>query len=59
MAKYSATELGNPVRKRNTKGTWVVARPENYKYDSWRYRLRLAWGVLIGKYDALNWDDQC
>jgi hypothetical protein len=35
--------------------TWKAARPMLRGYPiSWR--IRNAWGVLIGKYDALDWD---
>lgn len=38
-------------------GRWVPARPLNYKDDGWRKRLQYAWGVLIGKHDALDWEE--
>ena len=36
---------------------WTPARPENYRFDPLTHRLRWAWGVLIGRYDALRWDE--
>ena len=36
-------------------GSWVLARPLNYKYDSLFYKLKLAWGVVTGKYDVVEW----
>ena len=34
-------------------GTWAPARPLTY----WSLRrIRIAWGVLIGRYDALDWE---
>jgi len=35
---------------------WVPARPMGHNVLSWTRRWKLAWGVLIGKYDALRWD---
>ena len=37
----------------NIDGNWVPARPLGL--DCIRYRLRLAWGVFTGKYDAVKW----
>lgn len=37
-------------------GRWVMARVEGYY--SIQVRLRLAWGVFTGKYDALMWIKQ-
>ena len=37
-------------------GRWVPARAINYKLDRWRDRIKWAWGVLIGRYDALDWE---
>ena len=34
-------------------GKWYPARPIGF-FSSW-YRLKLAWGVLTGKYDVLKW----
>ena len=39
----------------NTANKFYPARPENYKFDSIILRIKLAYGVLIGKYDALDW----
>lgn len=37
-------------------GWWVRARPESlYR---WTKRFTLAWGVFVGKYDALVWYKQ-
>ncbi|MCM5682940.1 hypothetical protein M8A51_25740 [Schlegelella sp. S2-27] len=36
-------------------GKWVAARP--HSYGPWWWRFRLAFGVLIGRYDALRWLD--
>ncbi len=61
MAKYTARELKEhdifsripgPKKKR---AYWFPARPLNYQFDSLWMRLKLAWGVLRGKYDALDW----
>ena len=39
------------------KGIWVPARPCGHNAFSWRRRWALAWGVFIGKYDVLHWED--
>lgn len=38
-------------------GRIIPARSLNYTVESWCSRIRNAWGVLIGKYDALDWED--
>lgn len=38
-------------------GQWVVARPENYKHEPFLWRLRSAWLVLIGKADAVVFNE--
>jgi hypothetical protein len=35
--------------------TCHAARPTNHHYDSLWFRIKLAFGVLVGKYDALEW----
>ena len=61
MAKYTAKELKehdnfSRVPMPNAKRAyWYPARPENYRCDTLWQRLKLAWGVLCGKYDALDW----
>ncbi len=37
--------------------TWKPCRPINYTAESWRFRLKNAWRVLIGRYDVLDWED--
>lgn len=39
----------------NIKGQWIPARP--YSIDTLFGRIKQAWGVLLGKYDALDWED--
>ena len=41
---------------RHVEGNCVPARPEGY-YSLWN-RLKLAWGVFTGKFDALQWPNQ-
>lgn len=42
-------------------GVWRPARPCGFTHwrCCWRMHLRIVWGVLVGKYDALNWDADC
>jgi len=39
-------------------GMWVPARPLNLSMTPWWRRLCSAWGVLTGRYDALDWEDR-
>lgn len=39
-------------------GFWTPARPEPHTmFEPW-WRIKIAWYVFIGKYDALRWHDQ-
>ena len=60
MAKYNVEDFRDWGLEKAAKargGRYVLARPENYKFDSWRYRIKLAWLVLVGRYDAIEWAD--
>ena len=60
MAKYNVEDFrdwGIEKAAKARDGRYVLARPENYKFDSWRYRMKLAWLVLVGRYDAIEWAD--
>ena len=35
---------------------WVTVRPLG-DYGFWR-RIKFAWGVITGKYDVVEWEDQ-
>ena len=37
---------------------YYFTRPINYKYRSLKERIKEAYFVFIGKYDALKWDEQ-
>jgi hypothetical protein len=64
MAIYTAKQIQNHDTNQldevslvvNARREWIPARPINYQFDGKWLRLKLAWGVLTGKYDALNWD---
>ena len=53
----SAIKLWDCARETATNGSWIPARPVGHNGFSWRWRFKLAFMVLIGKYDALNWQD--
>ena len=36
---------------------WIPSRPHGFKMDSIRKRMKWAWGVLVGRYDAVDWQD--
>jgi len=39
-------------------GRWVSARPINYRHAPILHRIKVAWRVFRGKYDALEWTGQ-
>ena len=45
--------ISNTCSRQNKNGDWVPARPIGF--FSLRWRLKLAWNVFLGKYDALKW----
>lgn len=53
--KYTARQIKtwDTCTKRED-DAWVPARP--HQLYSVKYRLAMAWNVLIGKYDALDWE---
>jgi hypothetical protein len=54
---YMADSIKNwDCDKELPNGAWVPARPYGHNAFSWRWRFKLAWFVLIGKYDALYWE---
>jgi len=59
-AKYKTTQLD--LITNNTEPTiingverWVPAKPINYDGIDLFHRIKCAWLVFIGKYDALEW----
>lgn len=56
--KHTAQEIKDwDVLCKTEEGGWVPCRPLNYKYESKLSRLKWAWGVLIGKYDVVEWTE--
>lgn len=43
----------------NGKKVWCPARPINYKFETWGYRLKSAWLALTGKADLITWEETC
>lgn len=52
---YTAKEIKQWNCDAEIKGEWIPARP--YLSLKLISRLKAAYGVLTGKYDALNWQD--
>ncbi len=54
--KYTAKELKdwNVTYDAGTSG-WLPARPENWKFESLRDKIKNAWRVLRGDYDVVDW----
>lgn len=58
MAKYTAKQIKDwDVSCEDSFGKWKPCRALNFKYDTYLHRLKYAFGVLVGKYDALDWED--
>lgn len=55
--KYTAREIEDWTEDVETPNGWVPARPLNHQLEGWRQRIKDAWGVLTGKYDALDWGE--
>jgi hypothetical protein len=57
--KYKAIDIVNWSCSKQSDNRWIPARPLPY-YGWWgvKTRIKCAWFVLIGKYDALDWEDQ-
>ena len=55
---YSAREIKNWEVSTSTKtGNYIPARPEPFYGIRLFHNIKIAWYVLIGKYDALNWEE--
>lgn len=52
---YTAEQIQSHTEQRGP--DWKPARPLNHVCDSWLERLRHAWGVFVGRYDALDWQE--
>ena len=55
--KYTATQIRQWDVDTERGGKWGPARCINHKFESWGSRIRNAWCVMIGKYDALDWEE--
>ena len=54
---YLASDLTKWETSRKVKGKWVPARPEGDNAFRWTWRFQLAWDVLTGKCDVIQWDE--
>ncbi len=52
--KYTAQQIKNWDVQRGP--DCKPARSLNHTVESWRSRIRNAWRVLVGRYDALDWE---
>lgn len=55
--RYTAKEVQGWENSVESCGNWIPLRPVNHQFDTWKQRLKDAWGVLTGKYDALDWEE--
>lgn len=56
---YKADVIRNwDCEKELSSGKWVPARPYGHNAFSWLWRWKVTWGVLTGKYDALDWEEE-
>lgn len=60
---YSASEIVTwHISEEYAPGKWRPARPCGFNYWNieWiKYRFRILWKVFIGKYDVINWGNEC
>mgnify|MGYP005993533111 CR=1 FL=1 len=54
---YKANDLRHWNVEHEIDGRWLPARPLDHSLFP-RLRIVEAWRVLIGRYDALDWEDQ-
>lgn len=56
---WTARELKeHAISTEHPSGEWIPARPiTSYGLRWWR-NLKMAWGVLTGRYDALDWEEE-
>ncbi len=56
---YTASEIVNwTVSEEHAPGKWRPARPCGFcdlSWDHFKMRVKAAWRVFTGRYDALNW----
>jgi hypothetical protein len=50
---HNADDIKNYPQK-CINGDWVIARPDNYRYESIANKTKTAWKVLIGECDAVK-----
>lgn len=56
---YYVTELvkwANTTQTEHPEAGWIPARPLGFQGFSLKRRLKLAWAVFTGKYDAVYWE---
>ena len=53
---YTAIEIQNWNVSEERNGKWVPKRCSK-QYRSLSQRMKEAWGVFTGKYDALDWEE--
>ena len=51
-----AGELKNWTESANVDGCWIPARPIPFQGFCLFWRIKLAWRVFTGRYDALDWE---
>ena len=44
------------VDEKRPNGSYIPSRPYGHNCFPLGWRFKLAWGVLTGRYDALNWE---
>lgn len=55
MSKYTAQQIKDWDVSRGP--DWKPARPMNHQCDGVIQRVKLAWAVLTGRLDALDWEE--
>ena len=54
--KYTAQHIKKWDVSFEKNGQWIPCRPINFTMDSILDRFKCAFGVLTGRYDALDWE---
>lgn len=54
---YKASELKNWNNYTESKKGYIPSRPIQFFGLRWFKNLKISYNVLIGKYDALDWED--
>lgn len=55
--KYSALNINKWDTHTCVNGKWIPARPVGHNCHGFLHRWKIAYLVLIGRYDAVDWEE--